>query len=711
MTKGDEAAVAGPDFPQELGKSKSRRPGDDGQQQEENVGDKTLNDVLSVQNSPEKPRKRRKKKKSKHQRSEENTGESSAAVPANAPADIASMVAKAAAALEKRNESDQSPVVEDAQERAADPEKKKRRKKGHRQTSQEEESAQALLALNKSGLGGNGNDEQHEAGPTKKRKKRKAKKHLDEEQVMEEASGNEAGFAGEAVVQDAEMPIAATEVNPGKTGVSSSTAPDVVKTITTSPENDLPDSERIITEHLAAHMAKITPAQTASEDMLVEQRLINELHHNGIRAPIMGSENFVSVNPNGCESTTRPSPKTSSKKRKRSAENSSTTTNSTLTQQGLLVDPQLMQLDEEAAMAASELPADESNSKQSKKRRRAAPAVPTMEVVQEGEEDGGLATKKPAARRKTVTDIKGNWGSTASGSTEPSNGGTFTLEERFAIDRALQDYCRIQEMTMDELRDRVWGNNRRKDEFWDNICEAVPNRSRASVYKHVRRSCHIFQQRAKWTSEEDGQLAILVKEKGNKWKDIGLAMGRMGEDCRDRYRNYVKCGEDRGKDRWKEEEEELLKKAVAEHKAIARQVLLSEGKPLPSLEDEDNVLINWTTVSEKMENKRSRIQCRYKWKKMLAQKEKVKQAPLGVAYVGGKKKRLHFDVGNMLAGDKYWLLLQFVLLPISVLQHSTHIFHRIRNSGATQENEIPWDQIAKNDKEVGIWYALLTSLH
>lgn len=28
---------------------------------------------------------------------------------------------------------------------------------------------------------------------------------------------------------------------------------------------------------------------------------------------------------------------------------------------------------------------------------------------------------------------------------------------------------------------------------------------------------------------------------------------------------------------------------------------------------------------------------------------------------------------------------------------------RIRDCGATQENEIPWDQFAKNDKEVGIW--------
>ena len=86
--------------------------------------------------------------------------------------------------------------------------------------------------------------------------------------------------------------------------------------------------------------------------------------------------------------------------------------------------------------------------------------------------------------------------------------------------------------------------------------------------------------------------------------------------------------------------------------------MIQQGREIPPPEEEDTVLINWTTVSEKMFNKRSRIQCRYKWKKMQAQKEKVKTAPIGVTYVGGKKKRINFNIQDMLPGDRQWLLYQ-----------------------------------------------------
>ncbi|KAA8913592.1 hypothetical protein FN846DRAFT_771934 [Sphaerosporella brunnea] len=449
------------------------------------------------------------------------------------------------------------------------------------------------------------------------------------------------------------------------------------------PQLDIPD-QRIITEHLAAHIAKTSPG---GEEMMVEQRLINELQ--GIHPTILSTEKSTAPTQNGDNDIAHqfldPSPpsKAVPKKRKRAADTTSTA------QLNGVVDPQLMQIDQAAALAAGDGDAK-------KRKRRAVPPGFTEGTEGGDNVDTESALKKAilvsastvatAPIRKT-TDVKArSWGATPVSSTgEPINGGTFSLEERFAIDKALLDYCEVHDMTMDQLKDRVWGNNRKKDEFWDSICSAVPNRSRASVYKHVRRSCHIFQQRAKWTPDEDAQLAVLVKEKGNKWKDIGEAMGRMGEDCRDRYRNYVKCGTDRGTDRWSEEEEELLKKVVREHKDLTRQILISQGKHLPPPDQEDAVLINWTTVSEKMENKRSRIQCRYKWKKMLAQKEKVKQAPIGVTYVGGKKKRISFDICNMKPGDKQWLL------------------NQIRDSPATQENEIPWDQFAKNDKKIGIW--------
>lgn len=39
-----------------------------------------------------------------------------------------------------------------------------------------------------------------------------------------------------------------------------------------------------------------------------------------------------------------------------------------------------------------------------------------------------------------------------------------------------------------------------------------------------------------WKAEEDELLRQLVESKGNKWLEIGEAMGRMGEACRDRWR-------------------------------------------------------------------------------------------------------------------------------------------------------------------------------
>jgi hypothetical protein len=127
----------------------------------------------------------------------------------------------------------------------------------------------------------------------------------------------------------------------------------------------------------------------------------------------------------------------------------------------------------------------------------------------------------------------------------------------------------------------------------------LPNRTRASVYKHVRRAYHVYHKRGKWSPEEDIQLGELVNEKGAQWKLIGMEMHRMPEDCRDRWRNYVKCGNARHQNKWTPEEEELLQQVVTR--------MMEEAGP-------NNV--NWTLVSDKMNGTRSRIQCRYKWNKL-----------------------------------------------------------------------------------------------
>jgi len=606
---------------------------------------------------------------------------------------VASAVAAATAALKARlvREEERTVVVAAAGQAIPSTEKekepltasvqvtekgKKRRKKKQRQTSQEEESAQALLALNKGGLGPGGvenenaiMDDDEEDAPTAiesvapikkgKLKRKTSSKKATTEKVTEEDHIDQSlpplvtSPSADSDPTDTLTASLATPSDPPNTAADeNSTAVTAPAEQIGRPQSEVPD-QRIITEHLAAHMAKLPPPPTVDEEMVVEHRVMTELQ--GIHSPVLGGEGFTAVEQNtdgdhqmiGSSISTKQKPARGKRKRQGETSNSTTNENDIMPMSGL-VDPQLMRLDEAAAQIAEETTGDQST--KSRKRRR----LPHSDMT-EAEEDpvDEAEDKQPAARREQ----KMSWGTTPStGMGEPTNGGTFSLDERFSIDKALLDYCRMHSMTMEALKDRVWGNNRRKDEFWDSICSAVPNRSRASVYKHVRRSCHIFEQRAKWTAEEDTQLAELVQDKGNKWKDIGIAMGRMGEDCRDRYRNYVKCGDSRGTDRWTEEEEDLLKRTVREHKEQNRQTILQQGRPNPTPDEEDNILINWTTVSEQMENRRSRIQCRYKWKKMLAQKEKVKQAPIGVTYVGGKKKRISFDIKDMLPGDEQWLL-------------------------------------------------------
>jgi hypothetical protein len=562
-------------------------------------------------------------------------------------------------------------------------EKKKKRKK-HRTKEQSEgendqqgrvqETAEALVNLrSEAGVEKDEANDQEEAGAEEtKKKKKRSKKHREvDESAMIDVEENLAPSQTEASNQNADTVDTSTVIaDPTVTALTNAlsnvpgdqlqlpTGNNIPQAVAPMDQSGLQDivipDQQIITEHLAAHMAKMThpgPHQQPAEDML-EQRIMTEL-------AMVSSDGFVPVNQGPGVNALTASTAANKSAQKRKRPNIAAPINE-------LVDPQLMQLDQQAALVTTADVNDPNN--ESKKRMRRPGPVSDATIADEiFEEEDMPETPENSARRaykrKTANPGEGkiSWDTTPSASTPVMvNGGTFSLEERHTIDMALNEYCKVHSMSMDELKDRVWGNTRKKDEFWDTICNSVPSRSRASVYKHVRRSCHIFEQRAKWTPEEDAELASLVAEKGNKWKEIGDALGRMGEDCRDRYRNYVKCGNNRGTDRWSEVEETLLRNTVEQHKEETRQIFLQEGKELPPPEEEDAVLINWTIVSDKMENKRSRIQCRYKWKKMLAQKEKVKAAPLGVTYVGGKKKRLTYDISAMLPGDKQWLLIQYV---------------------------------------------------
>jgi len=203
----------------------------------------------------------------------------------------------------------------------------------------------------------------------------------------------------------------------------------------------------------------------------------------------------------------------------------------------------------------------------------------------------------------------------------PPSTGTFTQPECSTIDSYLQTFAHQNQLSEKQLIARIWGDTSvvptqtkaERESFWKDLYELFPHRKRLAIYNHVRRRYHNFDvQGAKWDEEQDAALARMVEEMGKKWTNIGRVMGRLPDDCRDRWRNYVKCGQGRREKEWTEEEEAKLREVVAEVREALRQSAEARGEVL-----EAEVEPNWTVVSEKMGGWRSRIQCRYKWSKML----------------------------------------------------------------------------------------------
>ncbi|QID83373.1 RNA polymerase I termination factor [Saccharomyces pastorianus] len=223
------------------------------------------------------------------------------------------------------------------------------------------------------------------------------------------------------------------------------------------------------------------------------------------------------------------------------------------------------------------------------------------------------------------------------GAITKSIGRKFSPSEEDALDQFIEKYMQIRNLDRQQMCERIWSTDGViRDGFWANISKVLSYRTRSSIYKHIRRKYHIFEQRGKWTPEEDQELARLCLEKEGHWTEVGNLLGRMPEDCRDRWRNYMKCGSKRGSKRWSKEEEELLTTVVNEMIEEAHNYQRMKETEAANNEDGYNQMytrgpkgkkvsdnptfkdmINWTVVSERMSGTRSRIQCRYKWNKLV----------------------------------------------------------------------------------------------
>ena len=277
-------------------------------------------------------------------------------------------------------------------------------------------------------------------------------------------------------------------------------------------------------------------------------------------------------------------------------------------------------------------------------------------------------------------------------------GGPYTAAEAEKLDRFRVSYCEANDMSVEQFNNHIQSSmrgNPTATEIFNECHEILPYRPRMSVQKYCRRHFHNFQ-RGTWSAEEDEMLKHAVAEKGKNWKAVSELVGRMADDCRDRYRNYVHNSENRNREQWTNEEVQSFCNAIdycmQAMKDERRQARIEKyGEDAPDTDSgsdqelDDMKLINWQVVSDRMGGMRSRLQCIFKWSQLKTkqQKELLRKYRDARTFEESKsttknpwrKKRALEKVANMKVGDQYALLRAIV------------------DSGATTEGNIPWKSI------------------
>ena len=256
-----------------------------------------------------------------------------------------------------------------------------------------------------------------------------------------------------------------------------------------------------------------------------------------------------------------------------------------------------------------------------------------------------------------------------------------------AIKEAVESYKAMNDMTQDQIIGVVQESalSKTSTSFWDDVCGEVPHISRRKVQDVCRRSFHNFEARGTWTTEQDDELRNAYERNPNKWKIIGQDINRFSEDARDRWRNYLVCGDNRQKDAWDKSEEIQLRIAVKDCIQAIREDKRIEIGDNPSVEDFES-LLDWQKVSEKMNHTRSRLQCIYKWKKLKAIQQSDEEDSDGHAPISQTPWRIKEAQGQVRAfsvSDKLKLL------------------RAIRDKEASKEAKIPWRVIGRELGERG----------
>lgn len=242
--------------------------------------------------------------------------------------------------------------------------------------------------------------------------------------------------------------------------------------------------------------------------------------------------------------------------------------------------------------------------------------------------------------------------------------GPFTPAEIAVVESTLEDKRKEWDISQAEMNERIYNSSKCADIglVLTEIGEHLRNRNRKAIQRFCRRHYNNYE-RGKWTNDQDDLLRDAYTENPNKWTYISRRVGRMPEDCRDRWRNHLVHGDARHTDVWTEPEEFSLVKAIKECLDAIKQ----KGGIEINHDNEDDY-IAWQVVVQKMQGTRNRLQCSQKWKKIKARVDKEEKAQsakeLGQTHVfdddsakiSTAKAAAKRRYKNMMPGDIYQIL-------------------------------------------------------
>lgn len=124
--------------------------------------------------------------------------------------------------------------------------------------------------------------------------------------------------------------------------------------------------------------------------------------------------------------------------------------------------------------------------------------------------------------------------------------GRLSSSEREALVAAAKGFARAKGLSMEDLswlfETRTGASKALSRGAWNAIAAALPERTAKSVYAAGTRLLHPGNYKGVWTPDEVSRMRELVAEKGNRWVEIGGALGRLPEACRDKWKELGGTG-------------------------------------------------------------------------------------------------------------------------------------------------------------------------